>query len=427
MEPNKKYLISFLTICFNNFNKLKQTYYENVQKYKDNDAVEFLLVDFGGDDTTEIKEYIVTNFFYELKIDKLKYYKINFAENNLDIDFDTYKIISKQFSTNSLFTYNLNIMTILNGQEYSLLNENIKKKKKIKDKNIIKNNDYDQSIDNNLQYEKFNYNDYKLLTCFSVLFKTDDFIDNLINDILSQTIFNNIHFILINMYETNSKKTNKKIKKLKKFDNIQIIYEKTDYGLYNMWNNCVKLSKTYFVSNMNPDDIRGCDWAYQQIINFEPNVILVTPKYIPTKKLLLHSELILDNSLPVWFDKKTVIFNKKPYFSKINSYFSSKDMFQYNGDNDFQSNNISNCSPIWRKDILHNNNNFFDEEKYGGYADFAVWLEAGSKNYLFKQTDYKVGFYISDDQLHKRQKKEDTILKSLILKYADNNYISLLE
>jgi hypothetical protein len=75
MEPNKKYLISFLTICFNNFNKLKQTYYENVQKYKDNDAVEFILVDFGGDDTTEIKEYIVTNFFYELKIDKLKYKK----------------------------------------------------------------------------------------------------------------------------------------------------------------------------------------------------------------------------------------------------------------------------------------------------------------------------------------------------------------
>ena len=26
----------------------------------------------------------------------------------------------------------------------------------------------------------------------------------------------------------------------------------------------------------------------------------------------------------------------------------------------------------------------FNEEKYGCYADFAVWLEAGSKNYVFK-------------------------------------------
>ena len=75
------------------------------------------------------------------------------------------------------------------------------------------------------------------------------------------------------------------------------------------------------------------------------------------------------------------------------------------------TNNICNCSPIWRKNIIHRDNNYFDEEKYGCYADLAVWLKGGLQKYIYKQTDYVVGFYIHEGQLHRRQNNDINILK----------------
>jgi hypothetical protein len=149
-------------------------------------------------------------------------------------------------------------------------------------------------------------------------------------------------------------------------------------------------------------------------------------EYIPTPKIVMHKELINNVDLPIWFENKCDIKNDKPIFTKIDRYFQSKDMFQYNGYFTFQTYNIPNCSPIWRKNSIHKNNNYFNE-KNGVYADYAVWLEAGSKNELFKQTDYKVGFYINDNQLHKNQKNDICIFYDLISKYANENYVRILE
>jgi hypothetical protein len=270
-------------------------------------------------------------------------------------------------------------------------------------------------------YTLFDISEFKILTCFSVLYKCDFFIDNLLTDILSQTIFNNVSFKLINLPYTNNANTNNKINELKKYNNITIIDETYDYGLYNMWNKCIEMSDTYLVSNMNPDDVRGPNWAYHQIINFEPNVALVAPKYTPIKKLVNHRFLSIANPLTIWVNKKYIIDdNNNVSVKPINTYFTSKDMFQYNADYTFQSNNICNCSPIWRKNIIHNDDNYFDEYKYGCYADFVVWLNAGSKEYVYKQTNYLVGFYIDENQLHKRLTNDLNVLKELILKYQPN-------
>ena len=225
------------------------------------------------------------------------------------------------------------------------------------------------------------------------------------------------------MYKTNTKETNKKITDLNTYKNIKIINEDNDYGLYNMWNNCIKMSETYLVSSMSPDDIRGPEWAYQQIINFEPDVILVTPKYIPIEKMVSYNDLINDETLPIWFEQFCDIQNECVIYYDNTKYFNSKNMFTIY-DNTIFSHNIVNCSPIWRKNKIHENNNYFNEPKYGCYADFVVWLKAGSKDYLFKQTDYKVGFYKNDKQLHKRQHDDKVCFISLVLNYANNNFIN---
>lgn len=402
MILHKYYKLTFITII-ENFEQLKEMGYKNVKKYSNYDDIEFIFFSFF--ENIHITEYITTNLFYELTTEKVKYYT-HIADEKFSI-----KNYDIHVYANGEYIYYINDQ-LLDGNEYDNLLESHKKM-------VPKN-------ENIAEFTKLNIEYFKIVTCFSVLYKCDNFIDNLIQDITSQTIFNNINFILINMYETNNEETNKKIQMLTSYSNINIINEQTDYGLYNMWNTCILMSETFLVSNMNPDDIRGQEWAYEQVINFEPNVILVTPKYIPTPKIVTHKELINDNSLPIWFENKCDIKLNKSVFTKINKYFQSKDMFQYNGNFKLQSYNIPNCSPIWRKNSVHKNNNYFNEEK-GVYADYAVWLEAGSKNELFKQTDYKVGFYISNDQLHKIQKNDVCIFYDLIRKYANENYVKILE
>lgn len=405
MFLHKYYNLSFITII-ENFEQFKETCYKNVKKYANHDDVEFVFFSFF--ENINIREYITTNLFYELKTEKVKYYTCISSENYSNTNFN---LIANNYA-NGEYIYYIKNDQLLHGNEYKNLKES--------DKKII------TKAENIFKLEKLDIENFKIVTCFSVLYKCDKFIDNLIQDITSQTIFNNIQFILINMHETNNEETNKKIETLKKYSNINVINEITDYGLYNMWNTCIQMSETFLVSNMNPDDIRGPNWAYEQIIHFEPNVILVTPKYIPTPKIVTHEELINDIELPVWFQDKCDIQNDEPIFTKIDSYFQSKDMFQYNDNFTFQTYNIPNCSPIWRKNSIHKNNNYFNE-KNGVYADYAVWLEAGSKNELFKQTDYKVGFYISDNQLHKNQKNDIYIFYDLINKYANENYLKTLQ
>jgi hypothetical protein len=402
MDKTKIYNISFLTICFNNFEKLSQTYYENVKKYREYPNIEFILVMTPCEDKDKLEEYLFTNLFYELKNNKLRCYNYTKDKDVIDLD---------EIKKEAVFLASYKNIHYLDSCELIL-------------DNLIDEINYDicenVSIDN-YNFEKLDFDNYKILTCFSVVFNSDNFIDNLIRDILSQTIFNNINFIIINMCETNNVITNKKIENLRVYKNITIINETKDYGLYNMWNKCITMSETYFLSNMNPDDIRGSDWAFKQLINFEPNVILVAPKYIPTEKIIYHNELIKEGG-SIWFEEKCDILNNKPLFYGNNEYFNSNDMFQYNGNNMFQSYNVANCSPIWKKKQIHENENYFNEDKYGVYADYAVWLEAGSKNFVFKQTDYIVGFYINNNQLHRRQKCDINVFNSLLLKYANDNF-----
>ena len=510
--------LSFITICVNNSDKLKETYYKNVKAYETNNNIEFILINFCEHETDNVTEYLTTNLYNEIKIGKLKYYNRNTKFN----EFNTASLKNIAFTLgNGKYLYNLDCDNYLDGNEHinlekaiGLYGENITIHQNDgpsqilhsmwKDFNLCENchnndlmwnettgricfnkktfieiggyneNENFNNVDSNINlllrlinsnvkyihvnlscknsygynkiynfnkeltvkniysekntniifkenindYTLFDISEFKILTCFSVLYNCNLFIDNLLNDILSQTIFNNINFILINLPYTNNNDTNNKINKLTKYKNIKIIYENYDYGLYNMFNKCIKISDTYLVSNLNPDDIRGPNWAYWQIINFEPNVALVTPKYTPTKKTVNHRILVMAKPLIIWFNNKYNIDNNNNIvIGNVNTYFTSKDMFQYNTNFTFQSNNICNCSPLWRKNMIHDEDNYFDEEKYGCYADLAVWLKAGSKEYIYKQTNYLVGFYINEKQLHRRQTNNLNVLKELIVEY----------
>ena len=65
--------LSFITICVNNSDKLKETYYKNVKAYETNNNIEFILINFCEHETDNVTEYLTTNLYNEIKIGKLKY------------------------------------------------------------------------------------------------------------------------------------------------------------------------------------------------------------------------------------------------------------------------------------------------------------------------------------------------------------------
>ena len=370
-NPNIK--LCFVTTCFNRFWQLKQVYFNNVKLYKNNPNVRFILADFNGDDSENIKEFISRNFAIDLIRGKLKYFKriekwtkfdMSKAKNfvcsmvndneiiyNLDGDnilvgdeYDTIKNIYKENGDNIMIQMcdgppnvkamwlnrNINIfdknelieddLITWNGTSgrliftkeifnkfngYSELFENLSMEELffilngIKDgvkyihKNLSKPNlfinngrssDFEKWVKkNDIIFEKYLNQDKVFinsvisekkhffeeitnnyfLTCFTILFKVDKFIDNFINDLKSQSIFKNINFKFYYFPETNSPETNNKINKLKNHKNINItqINISDDKGLYYYWNDAIKTCKTSFISSFNPDDIRGNMWA----------------------------------------------------------------------------------------------------------------------------------------------------------------------
>jgi hypothetical protein len=67
--------VSYCSTCFNRFYQLKYTLQSNIDAVKNDNLVEFILVDFNGDDSDEMKTWILENFETELNSGKLKYYQ----------------------------------------------------------------------------------------------------------------------------------------------------------------------------------------------------------------------------------------------------------------------------------------------------------------------------------------------------------------
>lgn len=69
-----EYKYSFVTSVFNRFWQLKQTLPENLKILREFEDAELVIVDFGGEDSTDIQRYIDTNFAFEILSGKLKYF-----------------------------------------------------------------------------------------------------------------------------------------------------------------------------------------------------------------------------------------------------------------------------------------------------------------------------------------------------------------
>jgi hypothetical protein len=179
-----------------------------------------------------------------------------------------------------------------------------------------------------------------------------------------------------------------------------------DPGLYSCWNYSIQISSTEFVGNANPDDIRFSMHDYECISLLEN-----TGAHIVATSLYF-ADVYSSNSDQADYTTLPIAFLDSPERPSFN------DLFSYRSNSVIPS-NVFHCMPIWRR-RAHEICGFFDEDRYGTYADWALWLQLLSHSHSTASfLCQPLGVYLVAQSSHNR------IYGKLDL-YANNIFLDLI-
>ena len=234
------------------------------------------------------------------------------------------------------------------------------------------------------------------ISVITSVYNGDEFIKPFLEDITSQTIFDNCELILVN---ANSPGNEEKVinEYLKKHDNI--VYKKLDAdpGIYGTWNYALEFATGEFVTNANLDDRKVGDSLEKHAKELYLN---------PDVDLVYADMLITDSPNETFNDNSS---NGRKYTFPEYSFENLKMV------------NMPHASPMWRKTI-HDKCGFFDA-KYKSAGDWEMWLRAASKGSSFKKLNDVLGLYyfnpkgISTDPENFDWKREEE--REIFEKYSD--------
>ncbi|GIU02818.1 hypothetical protein [Shewanella algidipiscicola] len=242
--------------------------------------------------------------------------------------------------------------------------------------------------------ELINYERYKIRKCSFItsMFRTDEFIGTFIINCNQLDKYGDIdHFYLI----TNPTKV--EVQSIKRVlweqRNAIFVWNRQDPGLYECWNIGIRMSSTEFVSNANVDDLR------------DPGHVSVLLQDLTTKNdyafaaSALHPFYTFSGDLdahkiecPWYSDQEGTV----DFLSLANVEEDA------NGSYVLNPHNIPHCMPIWRRD-LHDKYGFFDEARYGTFADWAFWLKVTNEDEVGYLNGQGLGYYYVNLESHNRR------------------------
>jgi hypothetical protein len=150
-------------------------------------------------------------------------------------------------------------------------------------------------------------------------------------------------------------------------ENIVLIWNKTDPGLYACWNKGIEFCDTEYVSNANVDDFRHREHL-STLVNLLDNnsqSAVAATAVIPFYSYRNSIEDIPDTE--VWYADQAGFF----VFGDLARLENTADGPR------LDPHNLPHCMPVWRRS-LHEEYGFFDESTYGTFADWAFWLKITS-------------------------------------------------
>lgn len=205
---------------------------------------------------------------------------------------------------------------------------------------------------------------------FCSFYKGGKFIQKYIENMLEQSIFNDVEFIFLDCASPDNEATYIK-PLLSKYDNIKYYRLEKDPGLYSCWNIAINKCSSSIITNWNIDD-RKNKYGLEILIN----------------------ELEADESLDMVYGL-TFISNipNETYDEnqKLELFKSHEHSFS-----DLIKHNSPHCMPMWRKNI-HQKCGYFNEN-YNSISDAEMWLKLTLIDGKIKKINKPVGLYFWNPQ-----------------------------
>jgi hypothetical protein len=173
--------------------------------------------------------------------------------------------------------------------------------------------------------------------------------------------------------------------------NVLVLWHRNDPGLYECWNIGIRLARTEYVSNANVDDLRDPRQVMTLLRHLEtrPHVAVAATALVPFQAY--PSDGVLPPVTEAWYADQAGRFEFLDLARLVDPASPRLD-----------PHNIPHCMPIWRK-TLHDRYGWFDESRFGTYADWAFWLkvlEDGGTGWLEPEA---LSFYFVNPASHNRR------------------------
>lgn len=209
-------------------------------------------------------------------------------------------------------------------------------------------------------------------TIITSIYNSDEFIDDFISNTVEMDLYDECEHIIVNANSPGNEC--EKLAAMIDRPNVKYIWLPENCDLYHVWNMCIHMSSTEYLTTANTDDRRTKDFLSSHIsfLDHKPEIHVVSaPTYvtqIPNDKI----------------NKKHVMFHEKS-----GEYFKN-DLIQV-CDNKIKSHNIPHCNPMWRKN-LHNSFGIFDVD-FSPFSDWEFWLRCASGGARFWNLDAPKSLY----------------------------------
>jgi glycosyltransferase involved in cell wall biosynthesis len=205
---------------------------------------------------------------------------------------------------------------------------------------------------------------------FCSLYKGEKFVQGYIEDMLKQSIFNDIEFIFLDCASPENEK-DFILPLTEQYSNIKYLRLDSDPGLYAAWNIAVKMCSSDIIGNWNIDDRKSVHSLeiLLKVFDRNPNVDLV---YGLTYVSLVANERYEDN------DYSKIYPCHRPSLETL------------------LQNNSPHCMPLWKKS-LHDRFGYFDES-YKTASDSDMWLRSCVGGAIIEMVNHPVGLYYHNPQ-----------------------------
>ena len=252
--------------------------------------------------------------------------------------------------------------------------------------------------------EKFDINKLPKISLVTSVFNADQYIDQLMEDVTKQTVFNDkCEWIILNANPQGKDYEEKVILEYcKKYPNIVYKRLESDPGIYAVWNKAIQMSTGEYITNINCDDRRRPNCIETQAIGLASNTEI---------DLVYNDSYIVQTPNLVWQD--------------INEATTQRYNFEQFSKEAMLRGNLPHNNPMWRKS-LHDKHGFFKEE-YKSASDWEFWLRCSFEGAKFEKLNEVLGIYyfnptgMSTNPEHNewKRKEEKEVFNTYINKYNE--------